>query len=89
VDDARQLGRSSGSVGANYIEANEGLTAKERKHRMRVARKEAKESRWWLRLLDAGAEPSVEDERRALEQEATELLKILSSIILKLEDGGR
>jgi hypothetical protein len=56
---------------------------------MRVARKEAKESRWWLRLLDAGAEPSVENERRVLEQEATELLKILSAIILKLDDGNR
>ena len=87
VDDARQLGRSSGSIGANYLEANEGLTAKDRKHRMRIARKEAKESRWWLRLLDAGNVPEVERERAALEQEATELLRILSSIILKL-DGG-
>jgi four helix bundle protein len=56
---------------------------------MRVARKEAKESRWWLRLLDTGSEAGVEEERRGLEQEATELLRILSSIILKLEDGDR
>jgi four helix bundle protein len=79
------LGRSSGSVAANYLEANEALTAKDRKHRMRIARKEAKESRLWLRLLDSGESTAVMQERDALAQEATELMNILSAIIRKLD----
>jgi four helix bundle protein len=47
----------------------------------RIARKEAKESRYWLQLLEC--ESVVETQRTALIQEATELLKILSKIIEK------
>jgi four helix bundle protein len=52
VEDARQLIRSSGSAGANYIEANESLGKKDFLMRVRIARKESKESRYWLRLID-------------------------------------
>jgi four helix bundle protein len=45
---AKQLVRSSGSVGANYIEANEGLSRKDFALRVKICRKEAKESRYWL-----------------------------------------
>lgn len=51
IEDGRQLIRSSGSVGANYIEANEKLGEKDFQFRLRIARKEAKESGYWLRLL--------------------------------------
>ena len=51
IEDSRQLIRSSGSVGANYIEANESLGKKDFLMRMRIARKEAKESAYWLRLI--------------------------------------
>ncbi len=81
VEDARQLIRASGSVGANYIEANESLGKKDFTMRLRIARKEAKESRF--RLLDTGADNEVEKMCCALIQEATELLKILSAIICK------
>jgi four helix bundle protein len=84
-EDAKQVVRSSGSVGANYIEANEALSAKDRVMRMRIAKKEAKESRYWLRLLDVGTRPDTEAERQALRQEAFELMSILAAIIRKLE----
>ncbi len=51
IEDAKQLVRSSGSVGANYIEANEKLGDKDFRFRLKTSRKEAKESKYWLRLL--------------------------------------
>ena len=53
-EDGKQLIRSSGSIGANYIEANEALSKKDFAMRIKICRKEAKESRYWLRLIDAG-----------------------------------
>lgn len=53
-EDVKQLIRSSGSVGANYIEANESLGKKDFLLRIRISRKEAKESVYWLSLLDLG-----------------------------------
>jgi four helix bundle protein len=84
-EDGRQLVKSSGSVGANYIEANESLSKKDFRMRIRISRKEAKESRYWLRLVDTGTAPAVEKERGSLVQEATELMKILASILHKSE----
>jgi four helix bundle protein len=49
---AGQLMDSSGSAGANYIEANEGLSKKDFMYRLRICKKESKESHFWLRLLD-------------------------------------
>jgi len=83
IEDSKQLIRSSGSVGANYIEANEALSKKDFQHRLKISRKEAKESRYWLRLLDIGEDTELQTDRDALVQEATELLKILSAIIQK------
>jgi four helix bundle protein len=88
LEDGKQLVRSSGSVGANYIEANESVSKKDFVLRVRIARKEAKESRYWLRLLDADAVAEVERERDALIQEATELMRILGAILQKFQPGG-
>ena len=85
VEDVKQVVRSSGSVGANYIEANEALSKKDFRMRIKISRKEAKESRYWLRLLDTGANEPLETERGKLIQEAIELTKIFSSIINKSE----
>lgn len=77
----KQLLRSSGSVGANYIEANESLGRKDFLMRIRICRKEAKESRYWLELLsDAGGEQDVRDH---LIRESIELMKIFGAIIQK------
>ncbi len=51
IEDGKQLVRSSGSVAANYIEANEKLGVKDFKFRLKISRKEAKESVLWLKLL--------------------------------------
>jgi len=82
-EDGRQLIRSSGSVGANYIEANDALGKKDFLMRMRISRKEAKESRFWLSLFE-NLPPEQEKERARLEGEAMELVKIMSAIILKV-----
>jgi four helix bundle protein len=83
VEDARQLIRSSGSVGANYIEANEALSKKDFILRVKICRKEAKESRYWLRLLEVAEK--VGNERDLLIQEAQELMNIFGAIIRKSE----
>jgi four helix bundle protein len=82
-EDAPQLIRSSGSIGANYIEANEALSKKDFVFRIRISRKEAKESRYWLNLLDIGQAAPVAKEHHRLIQEATELMMIMSSIMRK------
>ena len=84
-EDVRQVVRSSGSVGANYIEANESLSKKDFKHRVKIARKESKESRYWLRLLFTDEDGTLDRERAALVQEATELMKILGAILRNSE----
>ncbi len=83
LEDGRQLIRSSGSVGANYIEANEALSKKDFLMRVKISRKESKECRFWLRLLDTGDDQSVETERRRLSQEAHELMSICGAILRK------
>jgi len=84
-EDIKQVVRSSGSVGANYIEANEALSKKDFLMRVKVSRKESKESRYWLRLLDTGPDATVEQDRQKLIQESIELMKIFSAIIRKSE----
>ena len=83
IEYGKQLIRSSGSQAANYIEANEALGKKDFSHRIRIARKETKESCLWLRLCEAGDDHPLEQERQALMQEAIELRKILSAILEK------
>ena len=83
VEDAKQLVRSSGSIGANYIEANESLGKKDFRMRIKISRKEAKESRYWLRLLDIGNETEAVTQRDRLIRESEELLRIFSAIINK------
>jgi len=83
MEDAKQLVRASGSVGANYIEANEALSKKDFVMRIKISRKEAKESRYWLRLVDTGEDVEVENERHGLLQEARELTSMLSAILQK------
>lgn len=78
----RQVVRSSGSVGANYIEANESLGKKDFAMRVRICRKEEKESRYWLCLVELN-ENAAEERRQSLISEATELMKIFGAILEK------
>lgn len=60
TEDVRQLVRASGSVAANWIEADEALSKKDFLMRVKICRKEAKESRLFLRLLDAGVDNNAQ-----------------------------
>jgi four helix bundle protein len=82
IEDGKQLVRSSGSIGANYIEANEALSTKDFYYRIKISRKEAKESVYWLSLLKE-CNREFDSELVNLIQEAIELKKILSSILEK------
>jgi len=85
LEDGKQLIKASGSIGANYIEANEALSKKDFIVRIKICRKEAKESRYWLRLIETFDETDLENERKILENEATELMNIFGSILRKSE----
>jgi len=82
IEIIRQVVRASGSVGANYIEANEALSKKDFIMRAKICRKEAKESRYWLKLIEVNGE-DAEKERQLLIQETTELMKIFGAILEK------
>jgi len=84
-EDGKQLVRASGSVAANYIEANESLSKKDFLFRIKICRKEAKESRLWLNLILI--EPDQIELHKNLIQESEELLKIFSSIIIKSQSN--
>lgn len=83
IEIGKQLVRSAGSVGANYIEGNESLGKKDLAMKIKIARKEAKESRYWLNL----SEPieGALSEREQLVQEATELTSIFGAILKKVQ----
>ena len=85
IEDAKQLIRSSGSVGANYIEANESLGKKDFLLKIKTSRKEAKEAAYWLRLIDTDGNPDEAAIRRSLLDEATELMNIFGAIFRKSE----
>lgn len=81
----KQAIRSSGSVGANYIEANEALSKRDFVMRIKICRKEAKESGYWLGLILETNEEKYRTEGKKLLNEAVELKKIFSSILIKSE----
>ena len=83
IEDSKQLTKASGSVGANYIEANESLSKKDFVFRIKICRKEAKESKYWLGLLDLNNDIILEKECSELISEAEELTKIFGSILVK------
>lgn len=80
-EDIKQLTRSSGSVGANYLEANEGLSTKDFYYRLKICKKEAKESAYWLSLLFLNNDQVLDNERNLLIREANEFVRIFSSIV--------
>src|SRR3954467_2552363 len=81
TEDVRQLIRASGSVAANWIEANEALSKKDFRMRAKICRKEAKESRLFLRLIEVGSANKTTLD--SLVAEARELTLIFSTIIAR------
>jgi len=86
IEYGKQLIRSSGSIAANYIEANEALGKKDFLMRIRISKKETKESRLWLILTEPVEE--LENEKQLLIKESNELMKIFGSIIEKSTIGN-
>lgn len=83
TDDIKQLVRASGSVAANYVEANDSLGKKDFAMRIKICRKESKESWLWLRLLEVAEDQ--ESQRLVLIQESRELMCIFGAILKKCE----
>lgn len=83
IEDGKQVIRSSGSVGANYREANEALSKKDFLMRIKIARKEAKETLFWLQIIDCGSSVTAKERCAYLLKEAEEIMMILGSIFRK------
>ena len=77
IDDFRQLIRSSGAIGDNYIEANQHLGTKDFKMRIKIAKKEAAEAAYWAEIL---SEITKDEIFKTFQSEARELELILGSI---------
>ena len=84
-EDSKQVVRSSGSIGANYIEANDSLGDKDKVMRLKISRKEAKETYYWLSIMKE-TNPNEGEMIKRLLDEAKELRSILSAIIKKIEN---
>jgi four helix bundle protein len=83
IEDVKQFIRASGSIGANYIEANEAIGKKDFVMKIKICRREAKESRYWLRLIEIDSKSK--DAQARLLNEADELMKIFGAIVRKTE----
>lgn len=77
-----QIIRSAASVGANYREATESLSIKDQLMRLRISRKEAKETTFWLQLI-SHSNPTLSLGINKTSDECQQLRNILSAIILK------
>lgn len=84
VEYIRQLIRASGSIGANYVEASDDLGKADEKMKIKISRRETKESIHWLDLVLTYDNSVLEKEKAELIDEAIQIRKILSAIINKL-----
>ena len=81
--DVNQLLRSSGSIAANYIEANNSVSKSDFAYRISISKKESAESCLWIRLLGETTQPeSLKAVFRTLYQEAGDITRILATILL-------
>lgn len=82
--DIEQVLRSSGSIGSNYTEANNAVSKGDFLFRVKLSKKEARETMFWLRLLgETTLHESVKNQLRALYKESDELTRILATILRK------
>ncbi|OGY41447.1 MAG: four helix bundle protein [Candidatus Buchananbacteria bacterium RBG_13_36_9] len=83
-----QLIKSTTSIGANYCEANGASSKKDFKNKIYICKKEAKETKYWLELIEKAC-PELRDECKKYQQEVHELILIFSKIILTLEGKNK
>jgi four helix bundle protein len=89
IEYGKQLIRSSASVGANIEEADGTLTKRDFVNKMAISRREARESKYWLNLINKASltdKQEMKNEMDSLLQEAHELMLILSSIVNKVRN---
>ena len=84
-EDGKQLVRSSGSVGANYIEANESLSKKDFNYRIKISRKEAKESAYWLKIIKATNTNEFEKNKYLFDSRSRRVKENIFSNISKID----
>ncbi len=87
AEDVKQLVRASGSVGANYIEENENAGPKDLVFRIKISRKESKESMHFSGLVQTEGNNELELEREKLIDEAGQLGKFFSTMLHKRKEG--
>ncbi|MDP2676876.1 MAG: four helix bundle protein [bacterium] len=80
-----QIIRSSTSIGANYMEANQASSKKDFRNKIYICKKESNETKHWLRMISK-ASPDMANECRKLWQEAQELMLIFSKITISLNN---
>ena len=82
-DDIKQVLRSSGSIGANYREADEGVSKRDFANRIKICRKESKETCYWLELIADGLSDPLKARCLALAKEGNEFVLIFNAIVRK------
>ena len=80
-----QLVASGTAVGANYCEADDAESGNDFKHKIGICKKEARESKHWLRMIVVAA-PDLKEEARKLWREANELNLIFNAIVNKIKN---
>ena len=75
-----QLVKAGTSIGANYCEADDAESKPDFKHKLGICKKEARETKHWLRMIVV-AVPELKEEARKLWQEAKELNLIFNAIV--------
>ena len=87
IEDSKQLIRASGSIGANYIEANESLSRADFEYRIKICRKESKEVTYWIKLIHETNDRLFNEDCTQLIDESLELRKIFAAIHSKIKSG--
>ncbi|TSC58418.1 MAG: hypothetical protein Greene041619_642 [Candidatus Peregrinibacteria bacterium Greene0416_19] len=85
-EDVIQLMHASSAIGVNYIEACNAPSARDFQLRMRTCLKEAKNSCFWLKLIDVGNGPTLPEMRKTLVEDGTVLCKIFFSAVKKMRE---
>lgn len=89
IEYTKQLARSSSSIGANIEEADGTLSHRDFANKMAIGRREARETRYWLRLIQRAlleSDPLLKKESDDLITESREIMLILSCIVNKVRE---
>lgn len=85
----RQLARSSGSIGANYEEAQGAITKRDFYHKITISFKESRESHYWLRVLkELYKDAKTQKELDKFINEAQEYKNIFAAIQLSIKKNN-